>query len=247
MRQIRDPAFRIWVPGSPRAAGKNRGARSRYVEQIRKAASEVVSHPTKSPRIDIEVFFHAETSLRADVDNVIKPILDALIGVVYEDDRQVRSARVTALPKGEPFRSSGSGDVFTRLMKTEPKEFLINVYGGLFTPGPYPAQQGVVADRRVTASFSCGRRWPPAAQRLVVRWVPHVFCTERQWNGQAQWLVSCLRGSLNKSPGYGSLGKACHPEPFAPCHPEHIRFAQCRLREGSSPAQGELREGSQVA
>lgn len=25
-------------------------------------------------------------------------------------------------------------------------------------------------------------------------------------------LVSCLRGSLNKSPGYGSLGKACHPE-----------------------------------
>jgi len=60
-------------------------------------------------------------------------------------------------------------------------------------------------------------------------------------------LVSCLRGSLNRSPGYGSLGKACHPEPFAPCHPEHIRFAQCRLREGSSPAQGELREGSQTS
>lgn len=95
-----------------------------------------MSHTTYSPRIDIEIFFHAATSMRGDVDNVIKPILDTLIGVVYEDDRQVRSVRVTALPKGEPFRSSGSGDVFTRLMKTEPKEFLIDVYEGLFTPGP---------------------------------------------------------------------------------------------------------------
>ena len=72
-------------------------------------------------------------------------------------------------------------------------------------------------------------------------------------------LVSCLRGSPNKSPGYGSLGKACHPEsfdchsrpfachsePFGPCHPEHIRSAQCKLREGSDPAQGRLREESQ--
>jgi len=24
-----------------------------------------------------------------------------------------------------------------------------------------------------------------------------------------------------------------HAEPFAFCHPEHIRYAQCRLREGS--------------
>ena len=136
MRQIRKPVFRIWIPGSPRAAGKNRGARTRYVEQIRRAASEVVPHPTRSPRIDIEVFFYADTTLRADVDNVIKPILDALIGVVYEDDRQVRSVKATAFPKGDAFRSSGSMDVLNRLMKTEPKEFLINVYEDLFTPGP---------------------------------------------------------------------------------------------------------------
>jgi len=33
-------------------------------------------------------------------------------------------------------------------------------------------------------------------------------------------LVSCLSGSPNKSPGYGSLGKDCHPESLAPCHSE---------------------------
>ncbi len=67
-------------------------------------------------------------------------------------------------------------------------------------------------------------------------------------------LVSCLRSSLNKSPGCGSLVKAYHPEsfvshsePFGPCHPEQS--------EGSDPAQGrlcggsrdELHEGSRIA
>ena len=136
MRHVRRPPIRIWIAGSPRAAGKKAGARSRYVEQIRKAASSVVAAPSRSTRIDIEVFFCAEISLRADVDNIIKPILDALIGVVYEDDRQVRSMKVTALPKGDAFRSSGNAEAFTRLMKTEPREFLINVYDDLFTPGP---------------------------------------------------------------------------------------------------------------
>lgn len=130
------PIVRIWIPGSPRAARKNSGARRLYVEQIRKVASEVVPHPIKSTRIDVEIFFHADTSLRADVDNVIKPILDALIGVVYEDDRQVRSVKVTALPKGDAFRSSGDPDLISRLIKSEPKEFLISVYEGLFIPGP---------------------------------------------------------------------------------------------------------------
>jgi len=45
-------------------------------------------------------------------------------------------------------------------------------------------------------------------------------------------LVSCLRGSLNKSPGYGSLGKACHPESFD-CHSERSEESQDKLREGS--------------
>jgi hypothetical protein len=45
-------------------------------------------------------------------------------------------------------------------------------------------------------------------------------------------LVSCLRGSPNKSPGYGSLGKACHPESFD-CHSERSEESQDKLREGS--------------
>lgn len=138
MRQQRKPAFRIWIPRVPRSAGKKRSASSNYVALIRKAASRVVPCPTKSTRLDVEIFFYSELSLRADVDNVIKPILDALIGIVYEDDRQVRSVRATALPKDDAFRLKGWGrmEVLKRLMKDEPREFLIDIYYGLSTPGP---------------------------------------------------------------------------------------------------------------
>ena len=34
----------------------------------------------------------------------------------------------------------------------------------------------------------------------------------------------------------------CHYEPFASCHSEHIRYAQCKLSEESYSAQDRLRE-----
>ena len=69
------------------------------------------------------------------MDNVIKPILDALKGIVYEDDSQVRSVKITAFPSSEEgaYGVSGWGsiDVFNRLTQHPPKEFLINVFEGL--------------------------------------------------------------------------------------------------------------------
>ena len=69
---------------------------------------------------------------------MIKPILDAFVGVVYHDDRQVRSVKATALPIGEPYGLSGwaSGDVINRLTEDNPREFLVTIYEGLSTPAP---------------------------------------------------------------------------------------------------------------
>lgn len=82
--------------------------------------------------------------MRADVDNVIKPILDALIGIVYTDDQQVRSVKATALPVGEAYGLSGwtSMDVLERLCSDEEIEFLIDVYEGLHFPGPGVVPKG---------------------------------------------------------------------------------------------------------
>ena len=51
---------------------------------IQEAARSVFKKPIQSPRIDVEIIFAAkERNLRADVDNVAKPILDALKDIVY--------------------------------------------------------------------------------------------------------------------------------------------------------------------
>jgi hypothetical protein len=64
------------------------------------------------------------------VDNVIKPVLDALIGVVYHDDRQVRSVRAVAVPTDDAISMPGwvSREVLDRFYGDE---FLINIFAGL--------------------------------------------------------------------------------------------------------------------
>ena len=130
----REPLFRIWVPGYPKSSQADRQNLERYKEGIRIAATKVVTKPTKSRRLDVEIFFQAESLLRPDVDNIIKPILDALTGVLYEDDSQARSVKITALPSLEEGAYGMSEcvniDVLNRLMKHPPKEFLINIYEG---------------------------------------------------------------------------------------------------------------------
>lgn len=129
-----EPLFRIWVPGYPKSSQADRRNLERYKEGIRIAARKVATKPTKSRRLDVEIFFQAESLLRPDVDNIIKPILDALTGVLYEDDSQARSVKIIALPSLEEGAYGMSGqvkiDVLNRLMKHPPKEFLINIYEG---------------------------------------------------------------------------------------------------------------------
>lgn len=138
LSEIRKPAFRLWIEGKPRSANKRPKSMSRYVGGIKEVAHKAIPNPTGSRRIDIEIFFVAQTSLRVDVDNVIKPILDALKGIVYLDDSQVRSVKVTSLPENDAFALRGwvELEVLERLLKKEPKEILINIFEGLSTPSP---------------------------------------------------------------------------------------------------------------
>ena len=66
-----------------------------------------------------------------------RTILDALNGVVYFDDSQVRSIRVAAFPADEPYGISGPTRIETlnRLIKAPVDEFLTDIYEGLTLHG----------------------------------------------------------------------------------------------------------------
>ena len=62
-----------------------------WMARVAAAASDRLEpdwHPTKCDEIVVAIFNYYSGGFH-DVDNVIKPIFDALSGVLYEDDRQI--------------------------------------------------------------------------------------------------------------------------------------------------------------
>jgi crossover junction endodeoxyribonuclease RusA len=51
----------------------------------------------------IVVYYHDGASIRMDNDNMIKPIQDALIGLIYADDRQITDTRARKTNRRGPF------------------------------------------------------------------------------------------------------------------------------------------------
>ena len=91
------PLFEFVVEGPPVSLNAKEGSphsRRRYREWMRKVNASAAAvwpagdTPTSSDLIVVHVTNYF-TVAPPDVDNIIKPICDALIGLVYGDDRQV--------------------------------------------------------------------------------------------------------------------------------------------------------------
>jgi len=123
----RRPRYSLWVKGPPRS-NQAHGRSTRYTADLQEAArKQVQGPPLKSERIAVEIIFGARGA-RPDVDNVSKLLLDAMKGIVYIDDKQVRAVKTVTLRLDDGFYARGSNRVFTRLR--EGQEFLVNIYEG---------------------------------------------------------------------------------------------------------------------
>jgi crossover junction endodeoxyribonuclease RusA len=61
--------------------------------------------PLTGPLQITVVYFHEGVAVAIDNDNMVKPIQDALIGLIYQDDRQITDTRVRKAPIDQPFRA----------------------------------------------------------------------------------------------------------------------------------------------
>ena len=98
-----------------------------YIEAIRTAARKVLPAQPLSGTIEVEIVFVARGTQRPDVDNIPKPILDALKWIAYHDDSQVVSARPTVLEAKDELRIVGgkAHNTFSRLIDED--VFLIQI------------------------------------------------------------------------------------------------------------------------
>ena len=78
------------VLGVPVSVQAKASSKRRWMTRLQAAAQDAwpVGNPPLADKVQIHVtFYHDSTPL--DVDNMLKPIQDALTGVVYEDDGQL--------------------------------------------------------------------------------------------------------------------------------------------------------------
>ena len=122
----RRPRLSLWIVGRPKS--QRRRAPIRYIEAVQaEARKHVQGAPLGSSTIDVEIIFTSRGAV-LDVDNAPKRILDALKGIVYDSDAQIRAVKSVGLRLDQGFRARGSPEVFKRLLSG--KEFLVNIYEG---------------------------------------------------------------------------------------------------------------------
>ena len=109
------------VPRSPSAASS-----PRWQEDVKAAATQQWNLPPVSTQVIVVITCFSFGPAPVDVDNMAKPILDALKGIVYYDDRPVRDlvSRHRNCSADDTYTTNPSALLRARLAIAEDKPFV---------------------------------------------------------------------------------------------------------------------------
>lgn len=107
------------VRGTPVSLQAKR-ARSREEWKARVTAASCAAIPSphfaSEDRLAITIFYLPDEPMQGDIDNIVKPILDALSHHIYIDDRQVERVVVQKFEPGNAFTFSQPTAKFTEAL-----------------------------------------------------------------------------------------------------------------------------------
>lgn len=107
--------FEFIVDGPPVSHQTRRPTRlEAWKQTVRAAAAQRWPIGTVPARIQLKIlviYYHDGVTVRMDNDNMIKPIQDALNGLIYEDDRQITDTQVRKTDINGSFRVRGMSPV----------------------------------------------------------------------------------------------------------------------------------------
>jgi len=86
--------------------------------RIDPVTSPTVGQPYQTPLHICATYYHDGAAVRLDLDNTIKPIQDALNGLVYVDDRQITDAKLRKTNLDGKFRMRGMSEVLATAFVT---------------------------------------------------------------------------------------------------------------------------------
>jgi crossover junction endodeoxyribonuclease RusA len=94
------------VHGTPVSLSAKRAkSRSEWKARVRSASTYVLPHPhfASNGRMAVTLYYFPHEPMQGDLDNIIKPVLDALSRHIYLDDRQVERIVVQKFELGNQF------------------------------------------------------------------------------------------------------------------------------------------------
>lgn len=79
-----------------------------WQSKVRAAAANTWTVKPVRQRLRFKVaYYHEDETIVFDLDNMVKPIQDALNGLIYIDDRQITYTDIAKMPIDDPFRIRG--------------------------------------------------------------------------------------------------------------------------------------------
>jgi crossover junction endodeoxyribonuclease RusA len=114
------------VPLSLAASAKSREA---WKDEIREVVDETVDPSgwaTESP-VSVTIFYFPGGPMNGDIDNIVKPILDALMPRIYLDDSQVKRVLVQKFESERSFQFENPTTKLAFAIDTEPPVVFIRI------------------------------------------------------------------------------------------------------------------------
>jgi Holliday junction resolvase RusA-like endonuclease len=121
------PAYSFKVDHRP-SAGSAKG-KAVYQAAIAEAARAAIQFPIESDDVEVDLFYSSRVGVIVDLDNVVKPTLDALCGIAYVDDRQVRAVQAVRFDRTKALRVEGSAEQIEALILGKSDHVVwVNIY-----------------------------------------------------------------------------------------------------------------------
>jgi Holliday junction resolvase RusA-like endonuclease len=103
------------VSGVPASSqGANRARKAAWTRAVRTAAENAWKAPPLDTKVRVIIRHYGRGGRVPDVDNMAKPILDAITGTVWVDDRQVESCDTGRADLDGAYRVSGISMVLAK-------------------------------------------------------------------------------------------------------------------------------------
>jgi len=101
---------------------KNSASKENWKQQVKQAARDAAGHGTwaTSSPVFVTIYYFPFGPMQGDVDNIVKLIIDGMIGPIYVDDRQIQRVIVQKFEGDGLFEIDDPTPALARVIESEP-------------------------------------------------------------------------------------------------------------------------------